>query len=116
MAKKSVAPKKKKVNMSAKIREAISQNSGLSGPQIAAKLKQYGVKEGLVYQVRRAMKNKSKVKKKSGKRRGRPVAASSVTNVDQVIAAANLIKSCGSTEQARQALKAAEKVAKALDR
>ena len=61
------------------------------------------------------MEGKGKAKKKKGKRRGRPV-ASTDTSMTQVIAAANLIKSCGNIEQAQQALKAAEKVAKALDR
>ena len=112
MEKKTVASKKK-VNMSAKIRETIANNSELSDRQVAVKLKAYSVKESLVYQVRRAMDGKAK--KKTG-RRGRPVAASSDTNVDQVIAAANLITSCNGIEQAQRALKAAEKVAKALNR
>ena len=115
MAKKTVAPKKK-VNMSAKIRETIANNSELSDRQVAARLKAYSVKEYLVYQVRRAMEGKGKAKKKAGKRRGRPAVASTDASMTQVIAAVNLIKSCNGIEQAQRALKAAEKVAKALDR
>ncbi len=102
---------KRKTNKSEAIRQYMAKHQNATAAEIAKALK---VQIGLVYQVKQGMA--AKAKKKAGKGRGRPVAASSDTSVNQVIAAANLIKSCGSTEQARQALKAAEKVAKALER
>ena len=102
---------KSKTNKSEAIRQYMAQHENASVTEIAKALK---VQTGLVYQVKGAMAGKSK--KKTGKTRGRPVASSSDTSVDQVIAAANLIKACGSTEQARQAIKAAEQIVKALER
>ncbi len=97
---------KRRTNKSELIRQYMAQHADASASDVAKALK---VQVGLVYQV------KASLQKKTSKRKVRPV-ASTDTSITQVIAAANLIKMCGSPGQAHQAVKAAEKVAKALDR
>ncbi len=60
---------------------------------------------------------KANLKKKTAKRGRKKTTESKLAGVavNQVIDAANLIKACGSIQQAQQALKVAEKVAKALE-
>ena len=99
---------KRKTNKSESIRQYMAQHPNASIKDIANDLK---VQTGLVYQVKANLKAK-----KRGKKIAKRKAAVAVdTNIAKVIAAVNLIKLCGSPEQARQALKAAEKVAKALE-
>ncbi len=101
---------KRTTNKSELIRQYMAKHQNASAADIAKALK---VQVGLVYQVKANLKAK-KSKRKTAKRKVRTV-ASTDTSITQVVAAANLIKSCGSIEQAQQALKAAEKVAKALE-
>ena len=101
---------KRKTNKSEAIRQYMAKHADASASDVAKAVK---VQTGLVYQVKASLKAK-KSKRKTAKRKVRTV-ASTDTSVDQVIAAANLITSCGSIELAQQALKAAEKVAKALE-
>ena len=97
---------KRKTNKSDSIRQYMAQHLNASATDIAKALK---VQPSLVYQVKASLKGRKKTTKR------KPVATVD-TGVAKVIAAANLIKMCGSPEQAHQAVKAAEKVAKALDR
>ena len=98
---------KRRTNKSEAIRQYMAQHADASASDVAKALK---VQVGLVYQVKASLHAKKR-RKKTAKRK--PVATVD-TGVARVIAAANLIKMCGSPEQAHQALKAAEKVAKAL--
>ena len=86
--------------------QEMAQHADASAADVAKALK---VQVGLVYQVKASLKGGKKTTK-------RKPAATMDTGVAKVIAALNLIKLCGSPEQAQQALKAAEKIAKALDR
>ena len=86
----------------------MAQHADASASDIAKALQ---VQVGLVYQVKASLHAKKR-RKKIAKRKP---AATVDTNVEKVIAALNLIKLCGGTEQARQAVKAAEKVAAVLE-
>jgi len=110
---------KSKMNKSESIRQYMVDHKDARVPDIAKAL---DVQAGLVYQVKASLKS-GKSGKKAAKQKVRPTAEQKVQRIStvtglgtiQVIAAANLIKSCGNADQARQAIKAAEKVAKALD-
>ena len=88
---------KRKTNKSEAIRQYMAKHPKATAMDVAKALK---VQASLVYQVKMSQK------KKTTKRPPATIA----TNVEAVIAAANLVKLCGGTEQARQALKAADKV------
>ena len=96
----------KEKNKSESIRQYMAEHADASASDVAKALK---VQVGLVYQVKASLKGQKKTAK-------RKPAATMDTGVAKVIAALNLIKLCGSPEQAHHAIKAAEKVAKALDR
>ncbi len=99
---------RQKASKSEAIRQYLADHPDESAQTIAKTLK---VKPALVYNVKSMMRSR----KNGSAKRGRAAAASANGSVDQVIAAARLIKSCGGIEQARLALKAAEQVASALD-
>ena len=92
---------KRKTNKSEAIRQHMAKHPKATVVETAKAL---NVKPGLVYQVKVAARNKGKRKTT----KGTPVAIG--INVEVVIAAANLVKLCGSAEQAKNALKAAERV------
>ncbi len=96
---------KRKTNKSAAIRQYMAQHADASASDVAKALK---LQVGLVYQVKASLKGRKNTAE-------RKPAATVDTGVARVIAAANLIKMCGSPEQAHQAVKAAEKVARALE-
>ena len=96
---------KRKTNKSEAIRQYMAQHADASVSDVAKALK---VQVGLVYQVKASLKGGKKTTK-------RKPAATMDTSIAKVIAALNLIKMCGSPEQAHQAVKAAEKVARALE-
>ncbi len=103
---------KRKINKSESIRQYMAENPDASANDIANALK---VQPGLVYQVK-SLKAKTRRKKATTKKaRGSIATVMSNGAADQVVAAARLIKSCGSIAEARQALKTAEQVAAALE-
>ena len=103
---------RQKASKSEAIRQYLADHPDESAQTIAKTLK---VKPALVYNVKSMMRSRKNGSVKRGRGRGRVAAASANGSVEQVIAAARLIKSCGGIEQARLALKAAEQVASALD-
>ena len=104
---------KRKTNKSELIRQELAKHPEKSVQDLAKAVK---VDASLVYQVKSQMKAKSGGAKRS-KRKRRAAVSSTAANgsVQGVIAAARLIKSCGGIDGARQALKAAEQVAAALE-
>ena len=103
---------KRKTNKSESIRQYMAKHPDASANDVAKALK---VQPGLVYQVK-SLKAKSG-RKKTIKKKAKRSFATAMANgtADQVVAAAKLIHSCGSIEQARQALKTAEQVVAALE-
>ena len=104
---------KRKTNKSEAIRQYLAQQPEKSAADVAKAL---NVQPSLVYQVKAALKKQKPVRQVARKKtRKRAAHAEAKTSVDQVIAAARLIQTCGGIELARQALKAAEQVADALE-
>ena len=102
---------KNKTNKSEAIRQELANHPDKSATDIAKTLK---VQPALVYNVKASLKAKAGRPKRTT-RKSAVSAESTNGSVQQVIAAARLIKSCGGIDAARQALKAAEQVAAALE-
>ena len=104
---------KRSTNKSELIRQELTKHPEKSAMDIAKVLK---VDASLVYQVKSKMKAKSGSAKRSKRKRREAVSSTAADgSVQGVIAAAKLIKSCGSIAEARQALKTAEQVVAALE-
>ena len=105
---------KRKSNKSEAIRQYLAKHPDVSTHDVAKAL---NVTPALVYNVKSVLKAKRRRKKTVEMRKPSLSASTVAANgvVEQVVAAARLIQSCGGTEGARQALKAAEKVVAALE-
>ncbi len=104
---------KRNTNKSELIRQELAKHPEKSVQDLAKALK---VDASLVYQVKSKMKAKSGSAKRSKRKRRAAVSSTAADgSVQGVIAAAKLIKSCGSIAEARQALKTAEQVVAALE-
>jgi hypothetical protein len=107
--------KRRKTNRSEIIRQYLSEHPDEGPSQVAQALKQYKVTPHLVSNVKSKMKKVSGPRRKKVKKQAAPlVTSTAATELADVVAAAQLIKACGSLEQAQQALKAAGKVADLL--
>ena len=103
---------KRKSNKSQAIRDYLTKDPDASAQTIAKALK---VTPALVYNVKSNMNAKKGTGKRSKRKRRAGSSATDNGSVDHVITAAKLIQSCGGIPEARQALKAAEHVAAALE-
>lgn len=104
---------KRKTNKSQAIRVYLEKDPEASAATVAKACK---AKASLVYQVKAKMKSPTGGRKRKTARRGRSAAAVETNgSAEHVIAAAKLVQSCGSVAAARQALRAAEQVAAALE-
>ena len=108
--------KRRKTNRSEIIRQYLSEHPDEGPSQVAQALKQYKVTPHLVSNVKSKMKKASRPRRKKVKKQqvAPSVTTTAATEFADVVAAAQLIKACGSLEQAQQALKAAGKVADLL--
>jgi hypothetical protein len=102
---------KNKTNKSEAIRQELATHPEKSAIDIAKALK---VKPALVYNVKASVKAKARRPERT-RQKSAVSAESTNASVQQVIAAARLIKVCGGIDAAKQALKAAEQVAAALE-
>ena len=118
--KKTTAKKtKKKINKSEAIRKYDKQHSDSTASEVVAALAKKGIKivPTQVYNVR-AKSTKKKPARKSGRPKGkRQVSSAKVSAPDAsaLEAAASLVKQTGGVEEAREALKALERITKALE-
>lgn len=110
--------RKKGVNQSQRVRDYMGEHPEAKAGEIAEAL---GVPASLVYNVRsNASKGGGKAKvKKRGRPRKSSVASSSKavsngTQLDAIRQAAELVKSCGSIEKAREVLDTVEAVTRAV--
>ena len=101
---------KRKKNKSEAIRQYLAKHPDEPPKNIAKALQ---VQPALVYNVKSMMKAQGRGK--NGKKARTTVDSAANGSVDNLISAARLIQSCGSIDAAREALKAAEKVAAALE-
>ena len=107
--------KRRKTNRSELIRQYLAEHPDEGPSQVAEALKQYKVNAHLVSNVKNKMNNAGSPRGKKVATRPAPsVATAGADKFASVVAAAQLIKTCGGLEQAQQALKAAGKVADLL--
>ena len=109
--------KKEKNNKSAEVRRLLAKSPSMSVAQIAKTAK---VTPALVYNVRSAMKTKSKTsapkttKTKTTSKRGARKNAASEASLPRLILAAKFVKECGGVDAALQAVKAVGQVVDAV--
>lgn len=107
--------KRRKTNRSEVIRQYLAEHPDEGPSEVAQALKRHKVTPHLVSNVKSKMnKGSSPRRKKVAKRSAPSVAPTGTDEFANVVAAAQLIKTCGGLEQAQQALKAAGKVADLL--
>ncbi len=121
MAKKKTAKKTtvtQKVNKSQAIRDYDKAHPNVAASIVAADLAKQGIKirTQLVYKVRAKTVKKKSVRKPRKATTSQRVATTKPTSLDSsaLETAAKFVKQSGGVEQARQALNAVERIAKAL--
>ena len=106
---------KRKTNKSEAIRKYLAKHPDATANEI---VKALNVQPALVYNVKSLLKKSRRNGSQKAARKKRASVAGEVKiangSVEEVVAAAKLIHSCGSIERARMALNAAQKVADAL--
>ena len=106
---------RKKLSKSARIRQYQADHPEAGPTAVARALGRYGITRGFVANVTSREKAKAQPKRKTVKKRVKAKRiAPAITSFDGVVAAAELIKTCGSVEQAKQAIDAADRAAQIL--
>ena len=99
---------KRKINKSEKVREYLTEHRDAMPTDGAAALKRYGITPGFFSNTKTRIKNSQVKTKRGGKRRGSRAATS------EILAAAELIRTCGGAENAKDSIRAADEIAKLL--
>jgi hypothetical protein len=108
-----------KINKSQRVRDYLAQHPDAGPTAVARALKRFKISVALVSAIKARnsatsnKKRKAKVKSRSaGGRRGRPPGSQEYA---AIVAAAELIRSCGGIDEAKSALETAGRVASALE-